>query len=127
MLNLDEHDVTAELDYPGSEGEWYELKYLPPQDFTKFKDDYALFDYIVVDWGGITSKGKEFKCTKENKRKLYDNAADRAQWIFESAANRILFGPDMEEYIIRLGKYLATLKNGAKRSRNRTSRIANDA
>jgi hypothetical protein len=40
-----------------------------------------LFIACVKDWKGITIDGKEYPCTKENKKSMYDNP--RMKWLCE--------------------------------------------
>jgi len=40
-----------------------------------------LFIACVKDWKGITDNGKEYPCTKENKKAMYENP--RMRWLTE--------------------------------------------
>lgn len=118
MLDLTTHEVKKRLDYPDSEGEWYEIKYMPVQDYDDLKNDLEAFQVVVIDWGGIVVSGKDFKCTKKNKEKFFNNADDRVQEILLTAMNRTFFAPSGEEFIIKLGKFLSTSRNGVKPNPN---------
>ena len=124
MIDLDTHEVKKKINYIPDDEEWYETKYLPFQKYEDFKTDWDIFNEILFNWGGVKSKGKEFECTEENKKLFFFNAGDRVQFIFDCSQNRMFFGPNADEFLKRLGKLLATSKNGAKRSQNQTSRTA---
>ena len=122
MIDLDTHEVKKRINYLTDDEEWYEIKYLPFQKHEDFDNELEIFLSIVVDWGGVRSGGKDYECNEKNKKLFFLNAGDRVQWIFDCSQSRMFFGPNAEEFLKRLGGLLATSKNGAKRSRNRTSR-----
>lgn len=124
MIDLDTHEVKKKINYITDDDEWYEIKYLPFQKYENFDADLDIFKEIVVDWGGVKSEGKDFQCNDKNKELFFLNAGDRVQWIFDCSQSRMFFGPNAEEFLQRLGGFLATSKNGAKRSRNQTSQTA---
>lgn len=124
MIDLDTHEVKKKINYITDDDEWYEIKYLPFQKYEDFKTNWDIFNEILTNWGGVKNKGKEFECTEENKKLFFLNAGDRVQFVFDCSQNRTFFGPNAEDYLKRLGGFLATSKNGAKRSRNQTSQTA---
>ena len=122
MIDLDTHEVKKRINYPTDDEEWYEIKYLPFQKEHDFDTDLEFFLAVVVNWGGVKLKGKDFECTDKNKKLFYWNAKDRVKWIFFCSQAESLFGLTISEFIECLGGSPATSENGAKRSRNRTSR-----
>lgn len=101
------------IEYPNSHDEEYCLRPLTPAMVTHFmkqttrkvrdrtgaeverQDDERyremLYDHILVDWKGVTSKGQPIPCNLENKLKLAGMSGDRARWIVDTA---ILFAND---------------------------------
>lgn len=122
MIDLDTHEVIKKINYITDDDEWYEIKYLPFQKEHDFDTDLDFFLAVVMDWGGVKLKGKDFECNEKNKKLFYWNCKDRVKWIFYCSQADTLFGPTINEFIKRLGGSPATSKNGAKRSRNQTSR-----
>jgi len=128
MLNLDEHVVKKTIYYPGSDDEWYELKYIPVTEIGE-REGLEIFKDAVLNWGGIKSEGKEFECNDKNKELFFKTATDRVIWIIgEETELGVIFKKgyfglsEAGDYVERLGKLSAILKNGKKNSQTHTTR-----
>ena len=57
---------------------------------------FDVFDYCLVDWNKkvVDSSGKKVKCTRENKKILFDSDKDAVKWISTNAALDLNFGDD---------------------------------
>ena len=131
MIDLSKHEIKTRVTYPGSEDEWYEIRYISPKKreelISKYKEgeklDWQTLKYILVDWGGVRSGDEELECIEKN-IKIFFKAAkeDRVQWLYEMAFTPAMFSPNKELYLKNLNGLLNTLNKS--NATNGSSEIA---
>ena len=117
MIDLSKHEIKTRVTYPGSEDEWYEIRYISPKKreelVSKYNEDEELdwqtLKYLLVDWGGVKYGDEQFDCIEKNIKIFFEIAKDRIQWLYQMAFVPAMFSPNKELYLKNLNGLLNTL------------------
>jgi len=120
MIDLSKHEVKKRVYYPGSEDEWYEIRWVSPDKVSELDDDWKAFDYLLINWGGVKFGEEELECSAKNKKLFFEHATDRVQWLYEMSVMKLVFSPNSEMYL----KNLKGLLNTSDIKTNGSSKIA---